>query len=123
MDFNKGEKMSSTTLKLSLAPETFVWKPVHPMAKNFKAEEQSVEEMTLSQTNPGPVQVVLEELPKWAQIQVISSVRSGQIVNTGDKIVLKKRGETPKEAAPTKTTKKKTSGKKKKEDSVEESAE
>lgn len=119
--------MSSTTLKLSLAPETFIWKPVHPMAKNFKAEEQSVEEMTLSQTNPGPVEVVLEELPKWAQIQVISSVRSGQIVNTGDKIVLKKRGEAPKEtakeAAPTKTTKKKASGKKKKEDPEEESAE
>lgn len=77
-------------LELSLGNQ-FVWALCEPHAKEFikvtRAElgfQQA--NLILSQANPGPVKIHLEDFPTWAQLQIKSAVRSGQLVNTGDKI-------------------------------------
>jgi hypothetical protein len=120
-----------TRLQLSLG-EQFVWALVQPMTKGFikETDEFGFQEtqLILSQAQPGPVEIVYEDLPQWAQIQVVHAIRSGQLTNAGDKIESKAEGkvevkEEPKaseksvEAAPETTratTKKKASSRKSK---------
>ena len=118
-----------TTLKLSLGDQ-FVWALVQPTARAFiKETDESgyqATQLILSQSQPGPVEVVYENLPGWAQKQVAEAIKSGQLTNAGDKIEAKaeKKAEAKKESSELKasadeqpkntrkTTKKKTSSKK-----------
>lgn len=118
-----------TTLKLSLGDQ-FVWALVQPTARDFiKETDESgyqATQLILSQSQPGPVEVVYENLPGWAQKQVAEAIKSGQLTNAGDKIEAKaeKKAEAKKESSELKasadeqpkntrkTTKKKTSSKK-----------
>ena len=40
----------------------------------------------MSQGDSAPVEVNLEDYPNWAQKQILTAIRSGQLINTGDKI-------------------------------------
>ena len=118
-----------TTLKLSLGDQ-FVWALVQPTARAFiKETDESgyqATQLILSQSQPGPVEVVYENLPGWAQKQVAEAIKSGQLTNAGDKIEAKveKKAEAKKESSELKasaeeqpkntrkTTKKKTSSRK-----------
>lgn len=78
-----------TRLSLSLGNQ-IVWALVQPVATEYIKDSpepgyQSVN-LILSQSNPGPVEVVLEDYPSWAQEQIQSAVESGQLIHTGDKI-------------------------------------
>lgn len=78
-----------TRLELSLGNQ-FVWALVEPLAKEYIKDTEELgyqnTNLILSQGNPGPVEVELEKLPEWAKIQVITAIKSGQLINTGDKI-------------------------------------
>lgn len=78
-----------TRLQLTLGNQ-FIWALVEPLAKEYIKEADEVgyqsTNLILTQSNPGPVEVELEALPKWARVQVITAIKSGQLVNTGDKI-------------------------------------
>lgn len=76
-------------LNLSLGNQ-IVWALVQPMAVEYIKDSpepgyQSVN-LILSQSSPGPVDVELEDYPKWAQLQIQTAIQSGQLINTGDKI-------------------------------------
>lgn len=77
-------------LELSLGKDQFVWAVVNPLGKShIKTSPEPGYQTTnliLSQSNPGPVQVELEEYPSWAKAQIIKGINGGQLVNTGDKI-------------------------------------
>lgn len=125
-----------TTLKLSLGDQ-FVWALVQPTARAFiKETDESgfqATQLILSQSQPGPVEVVYENLPGWAQKQVAEAIKSGQLTNAGDKIEAKAEDKVEAkeesaeqtestEATPEttrKTTKKKASSKKTKASSEE----
>lgn len=77
-------------LQLSLGSQ-FVWALVHPHAKEYvKISESEIGyqdvNLILTQANPGPVKIALEDYPTWAQAQIKTAVRSGQLINTGDTI-------------------------------------
>ena len=81
----------TTKLKLSLAPQTFIWSVVNPKdPKKFikYSDEPGYQEfgLMLTQKDPGPVDLVYEDLPPWARRQVKTAINSGQILNDGDKI-------------------------------------
>jgi hypothetical protein len=79
-----------TRLELSLGNQ-FVWALVEPLSKEFIKDVQELgyqrTNLILSESNPGPVKIELETLPAWAKAQVITAIKSGQLINTGDKIV------------------------------------
>lgn len=77
-------------LELSLGTQ-FVWALVEPRGKEFikvTRKEKGYQEVNLilTQSHPGPVKIHLEDFPAWAQKQIKAAVRSGQLINTGDKI-------------------------------------
>ena len=108
-----------TKLELQLAPKTFVWSLVNPsdpkkFLKQTNEPGYAAIGLILSQQTPGPVEVVYEDLPTWAQKQVQTAIRSGQIINTGDKIESPAEPVTTEKAAKdseTKTSSKKGSSK------------
>lgn len=78
-------------LELSLNKKHFVWALVHPMSREhikITNNERGYQKVNLifTQQYPGPVEVELEDFPTWAQKQILSAVKSGQLINTGDKI-------------------------------------
>ncbi len=107
-------------LKLSLPENKFVWALAHPVERGYIHQQSATgyQECTLiiSQADAQPVEVILEDYPEWAQLQILSSIRAGEINNTGDPIdEVEKEQETVPEVvveAPKvvkkKTTKKKT---------------
>ena len=77
-------------LQLTLGSQ-FVWALVRPLGKEYVKVTNSEKgyqnvNLILTQASPGPVKVRLEDFPVWAQMQIKSAVRSGQLINTGDKI-------------------------------------
>jgi hypothetical protein len=83
----KGENM--TRLELSLGDQ-FIWALVEPLGKEYikSADEPGYQglNLILSQDNPGPISIELEALPSWAKTQVLTAIKGGQLINTGDKI-------------------------------------
>ena len=71
-------------MKLSLAPETFYWSAVNPFYRGNTKEINEDVLLVLTQSNPGPVEVNIEDLPLWAKNQIDSSIKSGSIINTGE---------------------------------------
>jgi hypothetical protein len=78
------------SLKLSLSKDRFLWALVHPLGKNFikPSVEPGYQEVNLilSQSNPGPIAIDLEDYPDWARKQIVTAVKGGQLLNTGDKL-------------------------------------
>ena len=77
-------------LQLSLGNQ-FVWALVNPLGKGFIKEtrhERGFQEVNLifTQSQPGPVKIYLDDYPAWAQTQIKSAIRSGQLRSTGAKI-------------------------------------
>ena len=77
-------------LQLSLGNQ-FVWALCEPRAKEFikvTRLEPGYQEcnLILTQAHPGPIDIDLDHFPGWAQLQIKSAIRSGQLINTGDKI-------------------------------------
>ena len=76
-------------LSLTLGDQ-FVWALVQPVATEYikEASEPGYQALNLilTQSNPGPVEIELDDYPKWAQTQIKSAIQSGQLINTGDKI-------------------------------------
>lgn len=77
-------------LELSLGNQ-FIWALVHPTAREhvkITNGEPGYQDINLmfSQSYPGPVKVHMEDFPVWAQVQIKTAVKSGQLINTGDKI-------------------------------------
>jgi hypothetical protein len=76
-------------LKLKLPKHRFVWALVHPVDKGFIQGESGVgyqeNTLILSQETPEK-EVILEDLPKWAQKQVLTSIKAGELLNSGDSI-------------------------------------
>ena len=64
--------------------------------------------LIITQANLEPVEVNLDDYPEWAQDMIITSIKTGELINTGESIKPKKE----EESVPTK--KKKVAKKKKK---------
>lgn len=101
-------------LKLSLPEDRFVWALVHPVSNEYIHSNEGVGyqecKLIISQADAQPVEVNLDEYPEWAQVMILTSIKSKELVNTGDSIQeIKKAKEdvSIKEVKKSKTTKKK----------------
>jgi len=81
-------------LKLSLPEDRFVWALSHPISREYIHQQSSVGyqkcNLIISQADTQPVEVKLEDYPRWAQVMIKTSIRAGQLVNTGDSIEIVK---------------------------------
>jgi len=77
-------------LKLSLPESRVVWALSHPTAGGYIRTSPGVgdqkQTLILSQDDPGPKHVELDKLPKWAQDMIVTSIRAGEVNNSGDSI-------------------------------------
>jgi len=77
-------------LKLSLPQDRFVWALVHPISQEYIHLNEGVGyqecKLIISQADVQPVEIDLDEYPQWAQTMILTSIRSGELVNTGDPI-------------------------------------
>jgi hypothetical protein len=101
-------------LKLSLPENRIVWALSNPFGLGYITERREIgvqeEILILSSSDKEPKVIELNDYPKWAQNMILSSIRSGEILNTGDPIgSTEKVDDLPKVEGTTKkvTTKKK----------------
>jgi hypothetical protein len=77
-------------IKIALPEGKVIWALNHPKAGGYIRTDPGVgdQEYTiiLSANDPGPKEVDLDKIPKWAQNMIISSIKSGEINNIGDSI-------------------------------------
>ena len=84
-------------LKLSLPAGKVVWALAHPVSRDYIHQRGGAgyQECRLIVTERNqPVEVTLEDYPKWAQNMIISSINIGDIINTGSPIPKLKPKET-----------------------------
>jgi len=77
-------------LKLSLPQDRFVWALAHPVSQEYIHANSGVGyqecKLIISQADVQPVEVDLSKYPQWAQTMIITSLKSGELINTGDSI-------------------------------------
>ena len=105
-------------LKLSLPKGKVVWALAHPVSREYIHGESGIgyQECQLIVTEQDqPVEVKLEDYPKWAQSMILTSVKLGDLTNSGDPITKTKPKETVevKDNVATEVTKPKKKAKKK----------
>jgi len=111
-------------LKLSLPEDRFVWALSHPTSREYIHQHNAAGyqecNLIISQENVQPVEVNLDDYPKWAQMMIRTSIRSGLLLNSGDsldEVKLEKQEDikvTTVTEIPKKTTKKRQTRRKKK---------
>lgn len=106
-------------LKLSLPEGKVVWATAHPGSREYIHEDNGTgyqDSSIIVTAQNQPVEVNLENYPRWASTQILSSVRRGELINTGDPITEIKPKETEDkvtlEVEQPKVTKKKVTKKK-----------
>lgn len=100
-------------LKLSLPKDKIIWALANPVANQYIHSRKGVgyQEHQLIVTEAAqPVEVTLEDYPKWAQAIILTSIHRGELMNAGDSIIRKKKEEKKVE---TKTVNKKAKRNKK----------
>lgn len=82
-------------LKLSLPEDRFIWALSHPVGKGYIHHNDGTGyqecKLIISQADNQPVEIDLENYPKWAQSMIKNSIRAGELINDGDPIDESKR--------------------------------
>jgi len=76
-------------LQLSLPKDKIVWALSRPVSREYMHPKTGTGYQDVSLIlgpDSGPVMVETEEYPDWAKQQILSSIKSGEIINTGDSI-------------------------------------
>ena len=77
-------------LKLSLPDDRFVWALSHPIGKGYIHQHDGKGyqdcKLIISQADVQPVEVKLDDYPKWAQSMIRTSIGLGHLINTGDSL-------------------------------------
>ena len=107
-------------LKLGLPTGKVVWALAHPVSREYIHDQSGVgyqaQQLIVTETAQ-PVEIELDDYPRWAQAQIVTSIHRGELINTGESHIRKKKSQEKKEAkddvvittevAKPKTTKKK----------------
>lgn len=70
-----------------------IWALAHPVSKEYIHQRGGIgyQECQLIITEKEqPVAIELERYPKWAQTMIISSIKNGDLINSGDPIIQEK---------------------------------
>jgi len=105
-------------LLLSLSGDKQIWALNNPFEN--KSHIKDVREkgfqnavLIFTDVDRGPKEVVLEEYPEWAKRMILSSIRSGDLINSGDSIKEKPPEDSAKKKPKNKVNKKNSKPKKK----------
>jgi hypothetical protein len=94
-------------LKLGLPKGKVVWALAHPVSREYIHQESGIgyQECSLIVTQgKSPVEVKLQDYPNWAQKMIISSLRAGELINTGDQLFQSTAEETIEDLTPLEKT-------------------
>ena len=84
-------------LELSLPKDKVIWALVHPVCKEYIHSLDGVgyqeKQLIITEKNQ-PVKVNTEDYPLWAKLQIMSSLKSKDLINTGEPIIEEEKLET-----------------------------
>lgn len=80
-------------LKLGLPTGKVVWALAHPVSKEYIHGQSGVgyQQDKLIITGETPVEIELDDFPKWAQAQIVTSIHTGELINTGESHIRQKK--------------------------------
>jgi len=82
-------------LKLGLPTGKVVWALAHPVSKEYIHGQSGVgyQEDKLIITGDMLVEIELDDYPRWAQAQIVTSINRKELVNTGESHIRPKKSE------------------------------
>jgi hypothetical protein len=76
-------------LKLTLPKDKVIWAAAHPYSREYIHSDSGVgyeKKPIIVTVKNQPVEVELDDYPKWAQEMVMTSLRKGELINIGDPV-------------------------------------
>jgi len=80
-------------LKLSLPKDKYIWALSNPVSNEYIQDNDGIGfqkcNLIIAAADKQPVEINIEDYPRWAQSMIKRGIRTGQLINTGDSIDVK----------------------------------
>jgi hypothetical protein len=79
-------------LELSLPTGKVVWALAHPVSREYIHDQSGIgyqEHQLIITMASQLVKIELDDFPKWAQAQIVTSIHTGELINTGESHIRK----------------------------------